>query len=367
MDKENYWGRYSGEYPQVRYDPLLSHLLKNEIYGYRVHVVPGRGSRPRDHSIRKRPERELANPVDSIFYKVSKGEELSIVISSNNKDIGNFTDKPEYHKLASYNGLTIVNKYSPLNTVGDNASGVALVTYSNKYSEDLSVVEANLGILKSLKNSLQSIINSQFHSSLIFFNIGPSSGASLRQLHAQSYVIPRNSGLLSGNFQQAYDSARDSLSECLVCKLATLDKIVDHLKQELNLTNRIVWEDKNWRVIVPNAPMRALAIRIIPKIHKNWFGKLDQEEIEKLAWILHLADNLINIATPSKWPPLIDRTVVFRQSITVERDFHFFIDVLPSIPFGGSEMVDSLSITSLDPDKTAEIMKEFLIQNPDKL
>ena len=110
MDDENYWGRYSGEYPQVRYDPLLSHILNNEIYGYRVHVVPGRGSRPRDQSMRKRPKRELANPKESIFYKVSSGEELSIVISSDNKDIGKFTDEPDYHNLGTYNGLTIVNK-----------------------------------------------------------------------------------------------------------------------------------------------------------------------------------------------------------------------------------------------------------------
>ncbi|MHA2278577.1 MAG: hypothetical protein ACXAC2_22595, partial [Candidatus Kariarchaeaceae archaeon] len=126
---------------------------------------------------------------------------------------------------------------------------------------------------------------------------------------------------------------------------------------------RIVWEDDNWRVIVPHAPMRALAIRIIPKNHINWFGQLENNEIESLAQILKISDNLINIATPSKWPSFTDRTVVFRQSITVDRDFHFFIDMLPSIPFGGSELVDSLSITSLDPDRSAEIMREYLLQN----
>ena len=109
--------------------------------------------------------------------------------------------------------------------------------------------------------------------------------------------------------------------------------------------------------------MRAIAIRIIPKNHLNWFGLLDNEEITTLAHILKMGDNLINIATPSKWPAFTDRTVVFRQSISVDKDFHFFIDMLPSIPFGGSELVDSLSITSLDPDRTAEIMKDYLNQN----
>ncbi len=364
MDAKNYWGRYTDDkYPQVRYDPLLSHILNDEIYGFRVHVVPGRGSRPRDHSFKKRAPKEIANPEDSIFYRVTQGKELCILISNEEMAMGNYNDEPEYHDLKECQGLTIVNKYSPLNSKGNNASGVALVSYSNYYSEDLSIIEANFNILKSLKNAIERLIENQFQSSLIFFNIGPSSGASLRQLHAQSYVIPRNSGLLSGNFQQAYDSAIAKLSECLVCKFSAEDKIVDHLGQELNVKHRTIWEDKNWKVIVPNAPMRALAIRIFPKQHYNWFGKLNKEEITILAQILSMADKLINIATPSKWPSFTDRTVVFRQSITINKDFHFFIDMLPSIPFGGSELVDSLSITSLDPDRSAEIMKEYLIQN----
>ncbi|MHA2032703.1 MAG: hypothetical protein ACW99Q_25315, partial [Candidatus Kariarchaeaceae archaeon] len=164
-------------------------------------------------------------------------------------------------------------------------------------------------------------------------------------------------------FQQSYNSAKDILKQCLECKFVSQDIVIDHLGQELNVKARIVWEDDNWRVIVPHAPMRALAIRIIPKNHINWFGQLENNEIESLAQILKISDNLINIATPSKWPSFTDRTVVFRQSITVDRDFHFFIDMLPSIPFGGSELVDSLSITSLDPDRSAEIMREYLLQN----
>jgi len=266
MDEKNYWGRYTDDkYPQVRYDPLLSHILNDEIFGYRVHVVPGRGNRPRDHSFRIRTAREIANPEDSIFYKITQGQELSIIISNEEVGMGNFADTPEFHNLINYKGLTIVNKYSPLNTVGNNASGVALVSYSNAYSEDLSVTEANFNILRSVKCAIQDLINNQFQSTLIFFNIGPSSGASLRQLHAQSYVIPRNSGLLSGNFQQAFESSMAKLSKCLLCKFVKEDQVVDHLGQDLNILSRTVWEDTNWRVIVPHAPMRALAIRIIPK------------------------------------------------------------------------------------------------------
>lgn len=365
MEIDNFWGKYSGEkYPQVRFDPLLSFLSHNEIFGYRIHIVPGRGSRPRDNVMRRAIKRETKDPSESIFFKVSHGTELSIPISSDQEIICSYKDDPKFHNLTKALAVSILNKYAPLNNIGENAAGVSLVTYSNIYSEDLGNTDANLSILQSLKVAISKIINKKFQSSLIFFNIGPSSGASLRQLHAQTYIIPHNSGMLTANFQQAYESASTKLGGCLVCKIAIEENCNDHVGQNLEVSQRIVWEDENWRVLVPYAPMRALAIRIIPKAHKNWFGKLNRPEIRSLAVILKMADNLINIATPSKWPPLTDRTIVFRQGITIEQDFHFFIDMLPSIPFGGSELVDSLSITSLDPDKSAEIMREYLSNNP---
>ncbi|MFV2013823.1 MAG: hypothetical protein ACC656_00200 [Candidatus Heimdallarchaeota archaeon] len=365
MDKDNFWGKYTGEkYPQVRFDPLLSFVSQNEIYGYKIHIVPGRGSRPRDNAIRKPTRREVKDPVESIFFKVSHGTEMSIPISTDKELIGTYADNPQFHNLTKAKAASILNKYAPLNIIGENAAGVALVTYSNVYTEGLENTDANLSILQSLKIAISGLTNNKFQSSLIFFNIGPTSGASLRQLHAQTYIIPHNSGLFSANFQHAFKSASKILKKCLVCKIATEENCSDHLDQNLETHNRIVWEDKNWRVLVPYAPIRALAIRIIPKKHKNWFGKLDETEINTLAEILKIADNLINIATPSKWPKFTDRTIVFRQGITIERDFHFFIDMLPSIPFGGSELVDSLSITSLDPERTAEIMQEYLLSNP---
>ncbi|MCE7736780.1 MAG: hypothetical protein GPJ54_17995 [Candidatus Heimdallarchaeota archaeon] len=361
MEIDNFWGKYTGEkYPQVRFDPLLSFLSQNEIFGYRIHIVPGRGSRPRDNKMRRPVKRESKDPSESIFFKVSHGTELSIPISTEQELVSKYSDDPEFHNLTEALAVSILNKYAPLNNMGENAAGVSLVTYSNIYSEHLGNTEANFSILQSLKIAISAIINKKFQSSLIFFNIGPTSGASLRQLHAQTYIIPHNSGMLSANFQHAYESASQKLGECLVCKIANEENCIDHVGQNLETSGRIVWEDANWRVMVPYAPIRALAIRIIPKTHKNWFGKLNEIEIRSLAGILKMADNLINIATPSKWPALIDRTIVFRQGITIEQDFHFFIDVLPSIPFGGSELVDSLSITSLDPDKSAEIMRNYL-------
>lgn len=362
---ENFWGKYSGgKYPQVRYDPLLSFNLQGDVFGFRVHIVPGRGSRPRDHSFRRPAKGETKDPSESIFYKISNGIELSIPISTDHEKIGNYTDKPDFHDLSEVKAVSTLNKYAPLNNQGENAAGVSLVTYSNFYSEDLGNINANFSILKSLKISIKELIDDKYRSSLIFFNIGPTSGASLRQLHAQSYVIPHNSGMLSANFQQAYNSSSEILGKCLVCEIASKENIKDHVGQNLEISKRIVWEDENWRVMVPYAPMRALAIRIIPKKHKNWFGKLNETELHSLAEILKIADNLINIATPSKWPAFTDRTIVFRQAINVDREFHLFIDMLPSIPFGGSELVDSLSITSLDPEKSAEIMREYLSENP---
>lgn len=326
--------------------------------GFRVNIVPTRGSRPRDNKFPDRSQSQ-SKPTKSLFEEISQGREFAIPIAGDEEFLGTHLDVPGKYDLSNRSGVTIVNKYSPLQHLGGASHGVALVSYCNNYSEDLSSPDANAAILVSTKTALSNLLQQfkEFETSLIFFNIGPNSGASLRQLHCQSYLLPHNSGLISYSCGQAYNSAKAELKSCLICSMAHEDCCKDHLGQEHDLQTRTIWQDDNCRVLVPFAPIRALSMRVLLKRHVSGFTRSNPNELKSLGKALSIANEAIKVGTPSKWPVNLDRAVAFRQANSYTSDFHYFIDVIPAIPFGGSELVDSLSITTLLPEKTAEIIK----------
>jgi galactose-1-phosphate uridylyltransferase len=193
---------------------------------------------------------------------------------------------------------------------------------------------------------------------MTFFNIGPSSGASLKMLHAQTYVTPYAAGLLTYTFNEAFRA----MEHCITCKIANEGTITDPLEQTIDLSELIIWEDEYTRLHVPFAPIRPLSVRIQIKRHASHLGQLTDKELYSLGKALALGHKVILHSSPPNWPIKQDRTLAFRQTRDRDDDFHMFIDILPTIPLGGAEVIDSLSVTSIDPYRIAQRMKSVLTQ-----
>lgn len=374
--KDQYWGKYlDKDRPEIHYDPLESFIDDNKsIIGFHVHIIKSRGDRPRDFiRTQSKPfldERDnVVDPKiikDSIFHKITNSNELAIVLATDKKTLMEPHDEPKLMDLNGENGVAIINKYSPLNLNHFDAGGIAIVAYSNKYSESLADSQPIYDILKSMKVAASKFIGNidktnkygNLNASLIFFNVGPRSGASIRQLHGQMYLIPELTGLLTFAFSKAFQQSLSLLTTCLTCKLANSNEIVhDHLQQTIPLPDLIVWEDKNVRLIVPFAPIRFICVRILLKSHVSWIGKLNDEILESLSKAISYGHLLILNSFPNSFTLIRDRTVVFRQSSTIDSNFHMLVDILPCFLLGGSEVVDSLSISSINPVELAQKMK----------
>lgn len=365
MSEENgYWGKFSDKnQPIVRYDPLQSRIINGERRGFRLHINPSRGNKPRDQITQRNESHPQAN-TDSILFKISNGEEKAIFIAGDEKILGSPEEEPVFQNVMGYKGLAIINRYSPVNFHAIEDPGVALVCYSNTHSEHLDRKEPIKDILTVLKTASIHLLTKDvdmskiLQTSIIFMNIGSSSGASLRQLHAQVYFTDK----LHGDASWAFFDAYKQNSECLVCKLANNKHVIDHLGQKINIQDLIIWEDDNVRLVHPFAPIRPFSLRIYIKEHISWIGEISNQMIESISLAMQTSYIVLRAILPKKWDRILDRSISFRQSENIDTDYHMFIDLMSTIPVGASELVDSLSISSLDPHLYAKLMRNVLVK-----
>ena len=218
-----------------------------------------------------------------------------------------------------------------------------------------------------MKTALKYLIRGESYredlkSPVAFFNIGPSSGSSLKYLHSQCYAMPETNGLLTHAYKLAYESN----ATCLTCKIASEVTVEDHLGQIINYEDLTVWEDEFNRIIVPHAPFRTMGTRIIPKPHIDYLGNASLDYLKSLAKALTIADYLMNAAIPKSRTPQPDRTIPFRQASVVGQDFHMFIDIYPPFPMLAAESSEFLGLSPLQPHRIVERMLSVDISEIEK-
>jgi len=365
----NFWGRYRDVQPTTHFDPLQTFIEEDHPVGFRVNFMPDRGKRPREQHI-PLPKSFLQNDITeeeitkSPLYRVLHGQEPAVPLAGDDEVLGDPSDDEVIQDFSHYKGISIMNKFSPLGLYSKQAAGVAMVNFPSSYTRTLDRPQLNFDLLRPMRTSLRYLMEGKGYRTdlktpLVFFNIGPSSGASLRYIHGQSYAIPRAEGLNSYAYQKAFESN----VSCLTCKIATQDEVTDHLGQVINYEELTVWEDENVRVIYPYAPLRTMGTRIIPKVHVDYLGSVSDSLLMSLATALSVADYLMNAAVPATRRVRMDRTIPFRQTTSIGKDFHMFIDLLPPFPLVAAETVDFLGMTPFRPTSVAERMKRIPVDH----
>ena len=330
----------------MRFDPLQSFIENRQIYGFRILISSSRTARPREYK-RSKLESKTIKSRGSILLDVITGKELAIVIDGDGESIGLPGDEAKHHYLENYNAVTIINKFPPLSQTADNGErvhGIAMVAFPTKFTDSMDDAEPIFYLLRSMFSAIRKLTDDKLRSNIVFMNIGRSSGASLRHLHAQAYMTSDLHGLLSYGFIRAFDT-----HDCLTCKMANQNGIItDHLEQTIDLDRMIIWEDDHVRLIQPFAPIRLLSLRILPKHHINRVEKMKEDTIKSLSRAMSIAHRVLATAD-IPWPNMRDHSIAFRQSNRSDDNFHLIIDILSTIPLGGAETVDYLSISAVDP------------------
>jgi UDPglucose--hexose-1-phosphate uridylyltransferase len=181
----------------------------------------------------------------------------------------------------------------------------------------------------------------------IFHNHGKTAGASIAHPHSQIITTPlvdidlRNS-LFNSQF---YEAGRD---ECIYCQMN---------KWEMKVKERIVFENEGFLAICPFASKTAFEVIITPKNHRAYFEKIEETEKLQLAEAFQVV--LGKIAKGLNEP---DFNFYLHTAPADDKNhdyFHWHWTILPKTSaWAGFEMGTKMEISTIEPEKAAEYLRE---------
>lgn len=183
----------------------------------------------------------------------------------------------------------------------------------------------------------------------IFKNHGRASGTSLTHPHSQIVATP----VLTPYYHRRFDIAHDYFvneNRCLYCDIIT---------EELEKSERVIINDKDFVVFHPYASRDAYETWIMPKRHYSSFGLLPEELLPGLAAILKTT--LLGLYRELDNPAF--NLIVDTTSTVDEEDpyYHWHIRVIPRTALiAGFEMGSGIYINAALPEDTASQMRQII-------
>lgn len=183
----------------------------------------------------------------------------------------------------------------------------------------------------------------------ILHNHGHLAGATVFHPHSQIIaipVIPPDIGKSirgSGDYSFRYRS-------CVHCQV---------LKYELEVKERLIYENESFAVLAPFASKTAFEIRIFPKKHSPYFEEMDKEAR------VYLADAM-RISLAKLFQGLGNPDYNFFLHTAPTRDtrefgqYHWHFEILPKTSiWGGFEISTGIEISTITPEEAAKFLREI--------
>lgn len=182
----------------------------------------------------------------------------------------------------------------------------------------------------------------------IFHNHGPEAGASVYHPHSQLAAIP----VISPYIKLELDGAKQykkSNRKCVYC---------DMLEWEKEREERIVFENDSFVAFCPFASRAAFEIWVMPKKHKPYFERSNNEEKVDCGQALHEA---VRRFCQVLGEPAYN--FYLHTSPCDGRDYpyyHWHIEILPKTSiWAGFELSTGIEISTIEPEKAAKLLREI--------
>ncbi len=181
----------------------------------------------------------------------------------------------------------------------------------------------------------------------IFRNHGSRAGTSLEHPHSQIIATPIVPPHVRYPIEQAVVHY-DQFGSCVYCEM---------IEEERRQKERIIFDSDNFLAFCPFAARTPFEARIYPKRHSATFSRINDEEIEELAWVLrNVMLKLYNcLGNP-------DYNYVIRSAPVGDdhaRYLHWYIVIIPKIATpAGFEIGSGIYINSMPPEDSARYLRE---------
>lgn len=185
----------------------------------------------------------------------------------------------------------------------------------------------------------------------VFHNHGRDAGATSIHPHHQILATPLVPPHIHAEMQGCYHYWQTE-KKCIYC---------DIVKEEIQVKDRLVFENEFFAVISAYASRNAFETWIIPKKHKARFEDLEPEEIKNLSVVLKmvlgqlynkLGDPALNFYIHTM-PTSHDK-----HTMNEERSYHWHMTIFPHIGvWGGFEYATGIPINPMPPEVTAKFLR----------
>lgn len=186
----------------------------------------------------------------------------------------------------------------------------------------------------------------------IFHNHGQQAGASISHPHSQIMAIPVIPPDVYRSLKGASNYYRDN-RKCVHCVV---------LKYELEVKDRIVYENDFFLSYVPFASKTAFELRILPKFHSSHFEKITPDETRALA-------NVIRISLKKLYKGLRNPDYNFflhtspTEGIKGMENFdyyHWHFEILPKTSiWAGFEIGTGIEVSIMAPEEAAKFLRKI--------
>ena len=312
-----------------------------------VLIATGRSKRPETFAKQERQRIEVAEK-DCPFCHLETQEKPRL----------EYKDKEEQWEVVS-----VPNKYpafSQSDSLHERAHGPyslmdgvgfheVVVTRDHKKSLAEMSAEQIKRVIDAYQERYLDLANEKFINYIsIFHNHGREAGASIVHPHSQIIAMP----LIDPDLQRSINGSRvffENQGECVHCKMMEWDR---------EDGQRIIFENKEFVVLVPFASRVAFEARIYPKEHHAYFERIKEQEKEQLAQAMQAALSKI-------FKGLNDPAYNFFLH-TAPADgkdyshYHWHFEILPKTStWAGFELGTGIEISTVQPEEAAKYLREI--------
>ncbi len=312
-----------------------------------VVIATGRARRPETFAEHQREKHETAE--QDCFFCTLKDQEKPVLEYKNEQGdwevlvIPNkypaFTPSHGFHERAE-------GPYSLMDGVGYHE---VVITRDHKKSLAELPVQQIHKVIDAYQERYLELANEKFVNYIsIFHNHGKEAGASVAHPHSQIIALP----LIDPDLSRSLNGSRlffENQGECVHCKMMEWDR---------EDGQRIIFENKEFVVLVPFAARAAFEVRIYPKEHHAYFERIKEQDKELLAQAIQEALSRI-------FKGLNDPAYNFFLH-TAPADgkdyghYHWHFEILPKTSvWAGFELGTGIEISTIEPEAAAKYLREI--------
>jgi len=181
---------------------------------------------------------------------------------------------------------------------------------------------------------------------LIFKNYGRTAGAVMDHPHSQLIALPILPKQIVEEMRGAKDYY-DHKERCIFC---------DIIHQELEDRERLVFENKDFLVISPWAPIFPFELWIVPISHRPVYADSSDQLLRSLAEAVKTAMSKLDLVLERPHFNLVLHTVAF--DVDDSPDYHWHFEILPRLTeVAGFEYGSGFYINPVTPEQAADYLR----------